>query len=324
VLIAVSALTWPPLPAFGGLLLVLRRPRQPPASSDPRWVPIAAIAAGVVAAVMVGLAMYHYVIDMPYPEQKWADMIIRSVWPLTVALALAYVGIGVYALARPPQTWRLLDYVRDVRWWYIVVTIVAMAVVYKVQGKIVGLIEKQGPGPTTGEHLALITVESLRGPLVHVVLGVVYYGPILLIAIVCWPRVAAVVASWGPGAVLAATMAIVEALGTESRQIIHVMPFLVTATMVATQARWRSTPLVALFVVLTLAWSKIWLKIDYHKHFKPQLFPNQWFFMHFGPWASTTTYVIHGVCMVVTAIILLVAMRLWRPEAPALTTATGP
>ncbi len=326
-LIALSALTWPSLPVFGSILLILPRPRQPlvddaaaPNAGAPRWLPWAAIAAGVAAAAAIGLATYHYAygIRLPFPGQRrWLDMAERSVWPLTFGLVLAYVGLGVHALARPAASWRLLAYARDLGWRHLAVTVVAAAALFAGRAWVIHNLGRAGSGATTSEYVGLILITSLRGPLVHVVMSVVYYGPIVLIAVAAWRRAGAVLAGWGPGALLAAAMAIVQSLGSESRQFIHVIPFIVTATVLATRARWRSTPFTALFIALTLAWSKVWFTIGYDKPINPYAFPNQRFSMHQGPWSSTTMYLIHGAAMLATAALLVLAVLLRRRPAPA-------
>jgi hypothetical protein len=325
VLIALSLVSWPSLPLVGAVLLVMRRPRQPLGSAVPRWLPAAAIAVGAAAALLVAALSYHYVVHVPYGQQlRWVQDIQRPWWPLSAVIVLAYVGLGVHALARRPEGWQLRAYARDVGWRHAVLAIAGLAALYYGQHRIIAYITRTGygagQGATPGEYIGLILLQPLRAPAFSAVMMVVYYGPILLIAMACWRQIAAVIAAWGPGALVVAAIVIAQTLGSESRQFIHLIPFVVTATMVATQDRWRSTPLVATFVALSVVWSKVWFRIGYDRPINPKEFPNQRFIMHNGPWAAIPTYLVHGACAVVTAAILWLVWRRARGDAAAAPT----
>jgi hypothetical protein len=100
---------------------------------------------------------------------------------------------------------------------------------------------------------------------------------------------------------------------SESRQWIHLLPFLVAATVGATEPDWTPRR-AALFVAIALSWSKLWLTIGYDTPGDWRVFPTQRYFMHLGPWASDRMYLVHLVAAVVTLAILLVALR--RPRSP--------
>ena len=56
-------------------------------------------------------------------------------------------------------------------------------------------------------------------------------------------------------------------------------------------------------------WSKLWLHIGYNTPGDWRVFPTQRYFMHLGPWASDTTWAIHGAAALVTAIGLWFLLR---------------
>ena len=130
----------------------------------------------------------------------------------------------------------------------------------------------------------------------------------MIVAIWMWPRIAAVVAGWGPAPVLATAMLVILSVATESRVMSHLFPFLVVAAIEATADRW--TPRRALaFAGLALVWSKLWWRIGYDQPHDAWSWPDQRFTMHQGPWASDATFLAHLGAAAVTAAILVLVLR---------------
>jgi hypothetical protein len=154
-------------------------------------------------------------------------------------------------------------------------------------------------GPTLNSFMCQQTLEALRGPLWGPVHHVVYMGPLVAVAIVHWRRVITVVGSWGHGAVAAFAMLVMFAAASESRQWIHLLPFLAAAAIAATDDRWTLRRALV-FVAIVLAWSKLWLRIGYTQPGDWLELPAQSYFMHMGPWASDTAWVVHGTAALVT------------------------
>ncbi|MEO7730576.1 MAG: hypothetical protein ABIY55_06350, partial [Kofleriaceae bacterium] len=179
----------------------------------------------------------------------------------------------------------------------------------------VGRVGTQGPGITFDEFKAMWAECAVRAPLWGAVHHVVYYGPIVIVAIAAWPRVATVVAGWGPAAVAITGMLALLSIATESRVMSHLFPFLVVVTIEATADRWtRRRALV--FAGLALVWSKLWWRIGYDQPHDAWSWPDQRFTMHQGPWASDATFLAHLAAAVVTAAILILVLRA-RPRGAA-------
>jgi hypothetical protein len=129
-----------------------------------------------------------------------------------------------------------------------------------------------------------------------------------------WRRIAKL--PWGPAGALGLAMIVGFAVGSQSRQMIHLAPLLVTATIAAT-ASWWTTGRVLVFAVLYLAWSKLWWKIGYDQPLKWSEWPNQRYFMTQGPWASDEMFLVHLAAVIVTAIALVLLFRHARSTEPA-------
>jgi hypothetical protein len=178
------------------------------------------------------------------------------------------------------------------------------------------VVGRRGEGPTGAQFLCEHTLAAIRGPLWGPIHHVVYFGPIVVVAALAWRPIARVASGWGPGAIVALAMAVAFAAGSNSRQWNHLLPMLVAATIAATDARW-TTRSVAAFVVLSAAWSKVWLKIGYDQAITWWQFPNQRYFMNHGPYANDDMYLVHLAAVVVTAIGLWAALRRGERATPA-------
>lgn len=322
-----SAFTWPALTltAFG--LLVLPRQAEPLPEPEARWrTPIrggsAALALGATALI-IGLG-FHY---LAHPVQslgmaKFATWVRRDWLVVTVPLLAAVLFAGWYMLLDQPALWNLRALVRRQRVGHVVLALGGIIAILVVRAWWVGRVGTRGPGPTGAHFLCQVTLEALRGPLWGLVHHVVYFGPIVVVAVLCWPDVCRMVGRWGHGAVLALVVVVAFSAASESRQFIHLLPLLVAATAAATDTRW--TPLRAAgFAVLALPWSKLWLSIGYNAPGDWRVFPSQRYFMQLGPWASDTTWAWHLGASVLTTGALWALLRRRRGEPSASETRTS-
>jgi len=270
---------------------------------------IVAAAGGLITIVGLRSGLGH-----PYHPSVLAPA-HRELFAVTFATCAATVAAGAYLVARQPPTWALAAYVRGLRRWQTALAIVVAAVIVVASSLWVRRVGTQGPGITVDEFKAMWAESALRAPLWGAVHHVVYFGPIVLVAIGAWPRVAAVVARWGPAAVAIAAMLVVLSLATESRVMSHLFVFVVVVAIEATAARW--TPRRALvFAGLAAVWSKLWWRIGYAQPHDAWSWPDQRFTMHHGPWASDQAFLAHLAAALVSAVVLVVVLRR-EPPSPA-------
>lgn len=315
-----GAFTWPSLiPQAFAMLLAPRGEAPVPAvglgwQRRTRWI-AGGLGAGIAAAYLaIALAYYH----APIPAlgfEKFVAWVHEDLLIVTLPLLGLLLGVGMYLLLVPPEVWNLRARWRRRRPRYLLAAGVAAAAIVAIRWWWVRAIGVAGDGPTSAHFVCLQALEALRGPLWGLVHHVVYFGPIVLVALLAWRRIGQRAAAWGPAATLTLALTLAFAAGSESRQLINLVPFLVTITIAATEARWTARRAI-IFAAIALAWSKLWLPIGYDVPGDWRAFPNQRYFMHLGPWASDRMYLVHGIAAVATLIALGFLLR-GHPGPPA-------
>jgi hypothetical protein len=301
--------TWPALPALAAAMLIFPRREVEPAASRMRTrIAAGALAvAGVAAFLAIARHFYLHPVAGVGDDKFKAWVRVDLLW-LTVPLLALVLGAGWYVLLRAPRLWNQRAHARALATRRTLGALAVVAAMWLVRAWWVHAIGTQGEGPTTAQFECEHTLAALRGPLWGPVHHVVYFGPIVLVAMLHWRRVADVAARWGPAAVLGLAMIVAFGAGSNSRQWNHLVPLLVAAAIAATDVRWTPAR-AAVFTVIALAWSKLWLAIGYDQHFSWHEFPNQRYFMNHGPYASDTMYLVHLVAAAITAVIVFAITR---------------
>lgn len=300
-----GVVTWPALPPLALAMLVF--PRATMGDGAPLDRRITRGLGGAAAALFVVLGFVYMFDPIAAGDDKFAAWVSRPWLVVTVPLLVAMIGGGI-AIVLAPVRWRaLVAYVRELSRPRLVRALVAVLVLLIARAVYLARVGIDGPGPTGAQFLCEHTLSALRGPLWGPVAHVVYFGPIIAVAIVCWRRIGEVVWTWGPAAVLALVLVVAFAAGSNSRQWSHLVPFLVAATIAATHAWWTARRVLG-FAVLAFAWSKVWFHLGYDTVIDWHSFPNQRYFMNTGPYSADGPYLVHLAAAAIT--IALVAWRL--------------
>ena len=160
-------------------------------------------------------------------------------------------------------------------------------------------------GPADPRPEAVLTetcLESIAKPGLFLVAHCVYFGPIVLVILLCWPRISATVRTHGLGFTAAILLGLLLSITAESRHLLCFVPLFVAAavqSLAATpRARWRDL----LFVAASVLASKCWLPWS-SQPFTGNLdeFPWQYYFMNQGPWMSGWSYAVQGAVVLVLA-----------------------
>jgi len=307
---ALGIVTWPALPPLAMVLFVFPRPGAevaPAAPGRPRAIVAAAVS--VVAAIAFLAVALHFLAH-PVPgvgDDKFAQWVRRDVLVLTLGSLLAMLALGWYAVLGQPVLWNARGYLTQLGVRRTALACASVAVLLIGRALWLRSVGTRGDGPSGAQFLCEHTLAAIRGPLWGLVHQVVYFGPIILVAALYWRQLAAVCARWGPSAVLALAMVLAFAAGSNSRQWNHLLPFLVAAAIAATAPRWTGRT-VAVFALLSLIWSKLWLRIGYDVHDNWLRFPNQRYFMNHGPYANDTMYLAHAIAAALTLVVLAVLL----------------
>lgn len=302
----VGCVTWPALPPLAVVMLLLPRPRtEEVATSASQLERRLAIGLSVAAAATFLIVGFYY-LAYPVPgvgDEKFASWVPRGLLVVTVPTLIATLAIGLYFVFAPVRFAALIAYLRGLARRRLAVSVLAVVVLYAAREVYLAKVGTKGEGPTGAQFLCEHTLAALRGPVWGLVHHVVYFGPIVAIAIVAWKRVAAVAARWGPAAVIALAMTVAFVGGSNSRQWSHLVPFLIAATIAATEASWTRNRLIG-FAVLAIVWSKVWFHLGYDTVLDWHEFPNQRYFMNAGPYAATAPYLVHLAAAAVTVAIV--------------------
>lgn len=152
--------------------------------------------------------------------------------------------------------------------------------------------------------------QAIDNPFAPLVAHITYIGPALVLIIFFFKTFINHIIALGDSAVVYfCLILLLLILGSETRQFIHVFPFLVIVLMQTVNTRNYSPFQVISFVVLSLVMSKCWLPINVEDIFSKYdygNFPDQYYFMNQGPFCSDLGYLINVVS------ILFSIICLWR------------
>jgi hypothetical protein len=248
-------------------------------------------------------------------------------WAFVSALiAAAWVGLGLYPVARGLLRARAVRFeVRRIVIAAVVAVVTLIAHLVLTASPDQGLATLRAPTPA-GFVVRQNLWTALGKPGIFVVSHVVFFGPVMLLTILVWPRVVDSMRPRGLALLVMAGMAVVLSLDAESRQLVDLMPLVVVFTAVAVQHRLRSS-LVFVFGAATVAASKVWLPINHGRYPYPGTFfdfPAQYLFMNAGPYISSRSYAIQGSMVLAAGIALTVFLVGSRGGAPERSGTTDP
>lgn len=320
-LVAVAAtFTWPVL-ALAGLGLAAS-PHGSVADARVRRVAGRVAAAGLAAAVL-GYGLWANASRNGIIAEDVPPIPQRAVW------LSGLVGAIFVASALSPLLGRLLGMSwADVHSFFGVRILFAagwLVVALFLVGQMGNTVVEQ---PTLSVVLERIVMQPLANPLVAPVSHLMYYGPVVGLAFLAWPRVVERSAEFGYGLLFVLVGVVLLAVGSESRLLVGVLPLVIAFTASVVDPVSRKG--LAVFSLLALAISRFYLPLGPIDVSAPvHSFPNQWYFMNFGPWIADGSF----VAFAAVTVLVLVALRSiglgdrpqdqWRAsESPSTSTST--
>ena len=135
----------------------------------------------------------------------------------------------------------------------------------------------------------------------------IYFGPLMILAMLRWEDVSLEARRLGWGFVGAILLSLPLALVSEPRYFTLVWPFIATCAILATERFKLSTTTVVGIAILALLFSRAWLPINvapWTGGEKEGLyeFPKQLWFMNFGFWMNWTTFLSQAVLLTLTGL----------------------
>ncbi|MEJ7813450.1 MAG: hypothetical protein WKG32_23785 [Gemmatimonadaceae bacterium] len=254
-----GAFAWPLAGVVGALLLLFPRDAVPPPLPERPTALATALATGVAALSLAGFILVYVVQGTREIGYGPVIPVQAAVVPLSLALLVAYEVAAVRTLFAGVDLAYVRAALRSIRRRPLVLSSVALIGPIAV-GRVLARDDDMLARATGGLAKSLAILPVTR-PLIFFISHVVYFGPVLLLLLWCWPSVCRLVRGYGPGLVLVVLGSLILGLSPESRQstlaVPIVMPFLVKAV---DGLRWP-TSVYWLLGGTALVASKVWLPI---------------------------------------------------------------
>jgi hypothetical protein len=321
-----GSFTWGITPYFGALLILFPYAKQGPPAASPAAERLArrlARPAAALAAVAVVCYTAYLIWGKHFYGSPGAHVSHRAL-PLSVAC----LGLFLYRAVRD-----LLDGPALTRWREVVSPgflgrVATLAATFALLAACYRALAPYFTRPDMpASNFLRVFVESIFAwsvakPLVFLLAQVVYYGPAIILLVLHWRQVAHQAQRLGTGVVLVLGLGLLMALSTEPRYFLVFFPLaLVLLVKVLEGQPWgvgRQAALAALGVFMSKAWLPLnwgpWpQEFRYEDVFR---FPMQAFFMNYGTFINTQTYLVQGACALAAALLIKYAL-LPRPAVSA-------
>ncbi len=168
---------------------------------------------------------------------------------------------------------------------------------------------------TPSTFLWIIFQQAIAKPFSFLVSHFIYFGPIILLMIFYYKKIILEASEFGWQFLVYIFIYLLLGIGSESRQFMNAWPAFVLLLVMAINKIIFNKNLVTAFVIISLFQSHFWLQINRPKIYESYIydkFPEQFFFMHHGPFASDVSYIINVTTFVLFALLFGFAIK--RPK----------
>jgi hypothetical protein len=300
VLTALGAFVWFSLVYQGLLLLIFPRDKRIN-NANPAPYRLNLLSATVVAIIAL-LYMRHLVLTTKLTLPAAIEP-MYSLIHLSIAAAVLYL---LFALSRIWDWDGLFNIKRVLR--RIVTPDFALALLVFLSIKFLQGWLSSTQSPLGIDHLFYeVTSSALAKPAVFYVAHVMFYGPILILALFLWKPVSRLIHQYGIGLILCITMGLIMGLNSESRHVFNFFPLIIPFVVKVVDARPLGLWHHALFALLSILFSKVWLIIGGAPIYgDPNRFSDQLYYMNDGPYMSNDMYSIQATAVIIAGILLYV------------------
>jgi hypothetical protein len=298
--LALSAFTWPPLLA-GALLYVLPRHDAPP--PDGLITKASALFGALAAAACAGVIAAYPDILRQRPRTALTIAVLALYFFATQASLLHLDWRALPSRLRP---WRLLH-------------VVALMAAVQVA---VAVLSPAARGFTLERYLREIVFYTTLQPALFLVAHAVYFGLVVCLLVVLWPRAAREAIGLGVGMTLYTAFQLGQAIDPETRHLIPALPVLVLLAVLAARAEGWPGWAVGVAAAVNALGSKVWWPInqgEFGNYLEP---PLQYYYMNHGGAMSPFSYRLQGTVVLVLLAATAAAVRWRRFQRPAASTIT--
>lgn len=295
-----GAFTWPLLLPMALVLLVFPRrtaTTATAAATRPKLPACLAVGTAVALAALWRVFVVGQTID-------GAGALWYSWTPAAAALVAAYLTASAWWLLDLNELARPRRVLGQARWQGAAAALGLMVAVMLLRAVV--FVPNGAPEFTAKHFLCETLVKSVAKPGIFLVAHIVYFGPIVLAALLFWPEVCGRIRRQGPGMVVLAGTATVLSIGSESRQFVNFLPLVAAFTVQTLDERPRPRWHDGVFLAAALVLSKCWLPLNHGPTTgNLEQFPDQFYFMNHGPWMSDGMYLVQGVVVAALAAVLV-------------------
>ena len=307
--VLVGAFTWPTVMYTVPFLQVFRTEQTTSASHNfkLRYLFITSL-----ILILSGVALYkHYFSSL---ERLFGIEVYEWLLPLGIMGFLAYVFFAFNYVTN----FDIKDFICNIhkrlnyRWLFVYTGILLS----------VTLLSKLYPRPidtvTFNLYIGWISLSAIAKPLSPLISHVVYYGPIVLLAVFFWKKISLNVQKYGIGLICFFAFYLFLSIDSESRHLMFFFPFFITFTLLSLKEYAVSNLFLAIYSSIALGFSKSWFMIntdefvqnigklsgyDWNAIYSP---PLQRYCMSSGLYMSFTSYTVQGIFVLLSGVILFV------------------
>jgi hypothetical protein len=299
----IGAFTWPTALYVGVVLLLLPRERwgavRPPA---PAPLGLNLILAGAAAVIVyLRLQWLHHRGGILGGQEQPCPAAFTN---LSIGLCAAYIFAALAYLWNDRRGYRLSYYLGCLKthsFWLGIAVLMAVRLT----------MQQLGPRPTPYTPDLVLNYMLWSGVLApgnFLVAHVIFYGPVVLFAVLLWKPFCALVQRYGAGLAVIVAFTVLMGIGSESRRIFNLVPLLVPFVVKVIDAYAWPRGRYVFVALVSLLGSKLWLTIN------PDMAGNL-LQMNVGPWMTPTWYAIHAIVILFLGYVLYTFTRSNQPSA---------
>lgn len=275
---------------------------------------------GASTLVIIGLLMFTFINRVTFPgTDPLTEMFIYP----GAALLIMVVCFTAYHTAVILPAMIGFGFIRQKDWWIrFGITVLCLGTLWTIKNNL------QNPDAPAPMNAALFVGGSFTAavskPLLGIIAGVVYYGPVIILAMVLLPQILKICTELGTAFLWVFTISITLCgLMTESRQWINLLPFIVLAVIQTLERYALHKFFVAALLFIGIGFSKLWMSLNFegmhdyvYQGGSRFTFPLQRYFMNQGPYMSMESYLYQLVAVVLCGIVLWWFFRQSRIISP--------
>jgi hypothetical protein len=298
IILSLGFFTWPNFFELGFALLIFPRTTFP---LEPARFKLNKI----VAAVASGIVLISSVYVIYIAQHQWFGTApIHSVMPLSILCMAAFVFHGVKTLTNFVYVYDLPGFLKRLNVYWAVIG----GLTFLLLKLLISVYTQPDLSTVYSFHdfFANLMLLGNRQPFVFFINHVVFFGPMLILALLFWKQVCRSIHEHGIGLFLMTLGGLALSIYPESRTLMNLAPFFLVFTVKTVDAlQWN--PSYSVFLgYLAVLYSRIWLLINAEPSPEGGLLEFSWqkLFMTSGYVVSGLSYLIQGSVVLLTGIVL--------------------